>query len=49
MKSNPEGWSVVVGFWNRMIFSPEWVTQKLTTQKEIGIEIPVGQPGLHLG
>lgn len=30
-----------------MIFTPEWITQKLTTVKEVAIEVPVGQPGLQ--
>ena len=48
MKAQTDGWSIVVaGFWNRMIFTPEWVTQKLTASKEVGVEVPVGMPGLQ--
>jgi hypothetical protein len=48
MKPQIEGWNIVLaGFWNRMIFTPEWVMSKLTTEKDIGVEIQIGMPGLQ--
>ena len=33
MRKKPEGWNVVLaGFWNRMIFTPEWVAPRLFEQ-----------------
>lgn len=35
MKKKREGWSIVLaGFWNRMIFTPEWVGPRLFQQDE---------------
>lgn len=35
MEKKPEGWSIVLaGFWNRMIFTPEWVTPRLFDTSE---------------
>ena len=36
----------MAGHWNRMIFSPAWITSHLTMVKDIGIEVPVDNPGL---
>ena len=36
----------MAGHWNRRIFSPAWVTSRLTTAKEVAIEVPVDNPGL---
>jgi hypothetical protein len=38
----------MAGSWNRRIFSPAWVSGRLTTAKEIGIEVPVDNPGLPI-
>jgi hypothetical protein len=36
MKRKRNGWNVVVaGFWNRMIFTPEWVTPRLFPEPQI--------------
>lgn len=36
MTPKQEGWSVVLlGSWNRMIFTPEWVSARLFHQPEI--------------
>lgn len=33
MQTKPDGWNVVLaGFWNRMIFTPEWVSSRLFEQ-----------------
>lgn len=30
MRRKPEGWNIVLaGFWNRMIFTPEWVAERI--------------------
>ncbi len=40
-----EGWStVIIGIWNIPIFSPEWMSGRLTDTKNIGIEIPINNP-----
>ena len=36
MKRKQEGWNIVVaGFWNRMIFTPDWVSPRLFPEPEI--------------
>ena len=36
MKTKPEGWNIVLaGFWNRAIFTPEWVGKWLFQQSEV--------------
>lgn len=55
MTPKTDGWTLVVrGFWNRMIFSPEWLQARGLAQKgqPVGIEIPVnlaGPPRLRFG
>ncbi len=49
LKPNIDGWSIVMaGHWNRVIFSPAWITGHLTSVKDIGIEVPVDNPGLPI-
>jgi hypothetical protein len=36
MKRKPDGWNIVLaGFWNRAIFTPEWVDELLFQEKEV--------------
>lgn len=36
MKRKPDGWNIVLaGFWNRAIFTPEWVNDLLFQEKEV--------------
>jgi hypothetical protein len=49
LKPNIEGWSLVmVGHWNRMIFTPGWIVGRLTQAPEVGIEVPVDNPSLPI-
>lgn len=42
MKTKPEGWNIVLtGFWNRAIFTPEWVGKWLLQQSEVETLISV--------
>lgn len=35
MRRRPEGWNIVLaGFWNRMIFTPEWVAERVFGQND---------------
>ncbi len=49
LKPKTDGWSIVVaGHWNRKIFCPAWISSRLTTTKNIEIEVPVDNPGLPI-
>jgi hypothetical protein len=39
---------VMVGGWNVRIFSPLWVTQHLTDEQEVGLEVAVNNPALPM-
>lgn len=42
MKTKPEGWNIVLaGFWNRAIFTPEWVGKWLFQETEVETLISV--------
>lgn len=42
MTPKAESWSVVlVGHWNRMIFTPQWVGERLFDQKEVTTRVPL--------
>ena len=48
-KPNIDGWSLVMaGHWNRKIFTPAWIIGRLTTAKDLGIEVPVENPALPI-
>ncbi len=41
MSLNPETWTIVaLGFWNRMIFTPQWVSDEIFNSNEIERLIP---------
>lgn len=41
MEPRPNSWQIVVaGYWNRMIFSPEWVGQHLLQQELVDVLVP---------
>ena len=43
MKSSLEGWSLVIaGFWNKMIFQPQWLSKKFFENKTVDIELAIG-------
>ncbi|MGD9548436.1 MAG: hypothetical protein AB7V45_12940 [Candidatus Krumholzibacteriia bacterium] len=45
MRPDPNGFSVVlVGSWNKAIFSPAWLKAQLGVTTDIGIEFAVGHP-----
>ncbi|MBF0476007.1 MAG: hypothetical protein HQK59_09275 [Deltaproteobacteria bacterium] len=45
MKAYLEGWSIVLaGYWNHYIFSPEWITDKLTKSTKVSVEFPINTP-----
>jgi len=45
MKAIPDGWAIVlVGNWNIPLFSPPWISGRLTEAKEIGIELAFNIP-----
>jgi hypothetical protein len=49
IKPNVDGWSLVMaGHWNRKIFTPAWIIDRLTTSKDVGIEVPVENPSLPI-
>ena len=36
MSLSPETWTIVtLGFWNRMIFTPQWVSDEIFSSNEI--------------
>ena len=39
---------MVAGHWNRAIFNPQWIIGRLTEDKQIGLEIPLGSPELPI-
>jgi len=45
-----DGWSIIiVGAWNRRIFTPQWLKKnKLTEQELIGIAVPLNNPTLPI-
>jgi len=45
MIPNQERWSIILlGFWNPMIFTPQWLKDRLTSAEKIFIEIAVNNP-----
>ncbi len=49
VKPNIDGWSfVLAGLWNRSIFTPAWIVGRLTTAKDVGIEVPVENPSFPI-
>lgn len=42
---DPIGWSIVVaGQWNRAIFTPKWISGRLTQEQKLNLEIAVNNP-----
>jgi hypothetical protein len=42
MKAIPQGWTIVlVGYWNRMLLTPDWVATNLFEQDTIDVAFPV--------
>ena len=47
MEPVADGHSIVaVGAWNAAIFTPEWITGRLTQATDVILEVPVNNPGL---
>lgn len=45
----PEGHNIIlIGGWNRRLLTPQWVAKEIAEVKEVGLEIPVGDPNLPL-
>ena len=46
MRHRPERWTIVlVGYWNRMIFTPQWTAQRIFEVEGVELEIPLA-PGI---